>query len=81
MWTQKTIQLKDRARGFHLITREIEQALPQRLLECAAFQTRYPTFSVETYNKTRKELPIGWLAAIYRRSDAQQCQSCDKSNV
>ncbi|MEC8908768.1 MAG: secondary thiamine-phosphate synthase enzyme YjbQ [Pseudomonadota bacterium] len=27
MWTQKTIQLKARARGFHLITREIEQAL------------------------------------------------------
>ncbi|HCG80166.1 MULTISPECIES: secondary thiamine-phosphate synthase enzyme YjbQ [Thalassolituus] len=29
MWTQKTIQLKARARGFHLITREIEQALPE----------------------------------------------------
>ena len=29
MWTQKTIQLKARARGFHLITSEIEQALPE----------------------------------------------------
>ena len=29
MWTQKNIQLKARARGFHLITREIEQALPE----------------------------------------------------
>ena len=29
MWTQKTIQLKARARGFHLITRDIEQALPE----------------------------------------------------
>ena len=29
MWTQKTIQLRARARGFHLITREIEQALPE----------------------------------------------------
>ena len=29
MWTQKTIQLKARARGFHLIPREIEQALPE----------------------------------------------------
>ena len=29
MWTQKTIQLKARARGFHLITRDIEEALPE----------------------------------------------------
>ncbi len=29
MWTQKTIQLKACARGFHLITRDIEQALPE----------------------------------------------------
>ncbi|TNC83371.1 MAG: hypothetical protein CSH37_14585 [Thalassolituus sp.] len=29
MWTQKTIQLKARARGFHLITRDIEKALPE----------------------------------------------------
>ncbi len=29
MWTQKTIQLKARARGFHLITCDIEQALPE----------------------------------------------------
>ncbi len=29
MSTQKTIQLKARARGFHLITRDIEQALPE----------------------------------------------------
>ena len=29
MWTQKTIQLKARARGFHLITRDIEHALPE----------------------------------------------------
>ncbi|TPD55246.1 MAG: YjbQ family protein [Thalassolituus maritimus] len=29
MWTQKTIQLKARPRGFHLITREVEQALPE----------------------------------------------------
>ena len=29
MWTQKTIQLKARSRGFHLITRDIEQALPE----------------------------------------------------
>ena len=29
MWVQKTIQLKARARGFHLITRDIEHALPE----------------------------------------------------
>ncbi|KGY11156.1 hypothetical protein NM22_17325 [Vibrio tubiashii] len=29
MWTQKTIQLKAKSRGFHLITDEIEQQLPQ----------------------------------------------------
>ena len=34
MWTQKTIQLKARARVFHLITRDIEQALPVFPLAC-----------------------------------------------
>ncbi len=29
MWAQKTLQLKARSRGFHLITDEIEQQLPQ----------------------------------------------------
>jgi len=29
MWSQKSIQLKARARGFHLITRDIEQAVPE----------------------------------------------------
>ncbi|MEC7547086.1 MAG: secondary thiamine-phosphate synthase enzyme YjbQ [Pseudomonadota bacterium] len=29
MWVQKTIQLKARPRGFHLITRDIEHALPE----------------------------------------------------
>lgn len=29
MWSQKTIQLKARKRGFHLITDEIEQQIPQ----------------------------------------------------
>ncbi|PFG55169.1 secondary thiamine-phosphate synthase enzyme [Vibrio sp. ES.051] len=29
MWTQKTLQLKAKPRGFHLITDEIEQQLPQ----------------------------------------------------
>jgi len=29
MWTQKTLQLKPRSRGFHLITHEIENALPE----------------------------------------------------
>ncbi len=29
MWTQKTLNLKARSRGFHLITDEIEQQLPQ----------------------------------------------------
>ena len=29
MWTQKTLKLKARARGFHLITHEIENALPE----------------------------------------------------
>jgi len=29
MWIQKTIQLKPRSRGFHLITRDIELALPE----------------------------------------------------
>lgn len=29
LWLQKEIQLKSRSRGFHLITREIEQALPE----------------------------------------------------
>ena len=29
MWLQKTIQLRPRRRGFHLITDEIEQHLPQ----------------------------------------------------
>lgn len=29
MWTQKSITLKARKRGFHLITDEIEQQLPQ----------------------------------------------------
>ena len=29
MWVQKTIQLKARSRGFHLITRDIEHALPE----------------------------------------------------
>lgn len=29
MWHQHTIQLRPRARGFHLITDEIEQQLPQ----------------------------------------------------
>ncbi|GAA6144101.1 secondary thiamine-phosphate synthase enzyme YjbQ [Thalassolituus maritimus] len=29
MWVQKTIQLKARVRGFHLITRDIEHALPE----------------------------------------------------
>ncbi len=29
MWYQKTIQLKARERGFHLVTEEIERQLPQ----------------------------------------------------
>ncbi|OLQ70299.1 hypothetical protein BIT28_16365 [Photobacterium proteolyticum] len=29
MWFQKTIQLKPRCRGFHLITDEIEQQIPE----------------------------------------------------
>ncbi|SFL28317.1 secondary thiamine-phosphate synthase enzyme [Nitrosomonas aestuarii] len=29
MWLQKIIQLKKRTRGFHLITREIMQQLPE----------------------------------------------------
>ena len=29
MWTQKTLQLKARSRGFHLITHEIENAIPE----------------------------------------------------
>jgi len=29
MWTQETVRLKARGRGFHLITRDIEQALPE----------------------------------------------------
>ena len=29
MWQQKTIQLNPRSRGFHLITDEIERALPE----------------------------------------------------
>lgn len=29
MWSQKTIQLKARKRGFHLITDEIEQQIPE----------------------------------------------------
>ncbi|MBO9490924.1 YjbQ family protein [Endozoicomonas sp. G2_1] len=29
MWQQKTIQLNARSRGFHLITDEIERALPE----------------------------------------------------
>ena len=29
MWYQKTIQLRPRARGFHLITDEIEQQIPE----------------------------------------------------
>jgi len=29
MWTQKTIQISAKKRGFHLITDEIEQQLPQ----------------------------------------------------
>lgn len=29
MWAQKTLQLKARSRGFHLVTDEIEQQLPQ----------------------------------------------------
>lgn len=29
MWAQKTLQLKARQRGFHLVTDEIEQQLPQ----------------------------------------------------
>ncbi|WP_064601702.1 secondary thiamine-phosphate synthase enzyme YjbQ [Photobacterium sp. J15] len=29
MWFQKTIQLKPRSRGFHLITDEIEQQIPE----------------------------------------------------
>lgn len=29
MWFQKTIQLKPRRRGFHLVTDEIEQQLPE----------------------------------------------------
>ncbi|MEF1289474.1 secondary thiamine-phosphate synthase enzyme YjbQ [Vibrio sp. M260118] len=29
MWTQKTIQIRAKSRGFHLITDEIEQQLPQ----------------------------------------------------
>ncbi|WP_299021547.1 secondary thiamine-phosphate synthase enzyme YjbQ [uncultured Photobacterium sp.] len=29
MWFQKTIQLKPRSRGFHLITDEIEQHIPE----------------------------------------------------
>lgn len=29
MWSQKTINLQQRSRGFHLITDEIEQQLPQ----------------------------------------------------
>ena len=29
MWTQKTITLKPRARGFHLVTREILDGLPE----------------------------------------------------
>ncbi|WP_300425446.1 secondary thiamine-phosphate synthase enzyme YjbQ [uncultured Thalassolituus sp.] len=29
MWTQKTLQLKSRSRGFHLITHDIEQAIPE----------------------------------------------------
>jgi len=29
MWYQKTIQLKARSRGFHLITDEIEQQIPE----------------------------------------------------
>jgi len=29
MWSQKTIQLKARKRGFHLVTDEIEQQIPE----------------------------------------------------
>jgi len=29
MWTQKTIRISEKSRGFHLITDEIEQQLPQ----------------------------------------------------
>ncbi len=29
MWTQKTLKMSARKRGFHLITDEIEQQLPQ----------------------------------------------------
>ncbi len=29
MWTQKTLQLKSRSRGFHLITHDVEQAIPE----------------------------------------------------
>jgi len=29
MWHQKTITLKPRSRGFHLVTREIQEALPE----------------------------------------------------
>ncbi len=29
MWTQRTLQLKPRSRGFHLITRDIEAGLPE----------------------------------------------------
>ncbi|UAA38239.1 secondary thiamine-phosphate synthase enzyme YjbQ [Paraneptunicella aestuarii] len=29
MWIQRTIQLNEKSRGFHLITREIQQQLPE----------------------------------------------------
>lgn len=29
MWAQRTIELPPRARGFHLITREVEEGLPE----------------------------------------------------
>ena len=29
MWLQRELQLKPRNRGFHLVTREVEQALPE----------------------------------------------------
>lgn len=29
MWLQKIVDLKERSRGFHLVTREVEQAIPE----------------------------------------------------
>jgi len=56
MWFQKEIRLKVRTRGFHLITEEILQQLPElKEISVGMLNVRYSPLSRPKYHKIKIE--------------------------